>query len=50
MKKVAKTNNKTYKNQHINNKKKIKIKMKKVALQEINQLISEAKKTMIRNH
>lgn len=50
MKKITKINNKTYKYQHINNRKKIGTKMKKLVLWEINQIMREAKKIMIRNH
>jgi hypothetical protein len=39
MKKVTKINNKTYKNQHINNPIKIGTKMEKLVLWEINQII-----------
>jgi len=50
MKKITKINNKTHKNQHINNPKKIRAKMKKLVLWEINQIIPEAKKITIKNH
>ena len=50
MKEISKINNKTYKNQHINNPKKIKTKMKKLVLWEINQIMPEAKKITIKNH
>ena len=51
MKKITKINNKTNKNQHINNPIKIGTKMKeKLVLWAFNQIITEAEKIMIKNH